>query len=229
MIKASVTDPKNPIIIMGLSEGNIQRLKAGQPIATAINSFGIEQPGKIVIFYGQNEQAIFDDLAKNGLIGAETVIHRDPKLDAIDAIPRKTDRLLICTVGYPRSGKSTWAKSQAYPIVNPDSIRLAIHGQRFIAEAERFVWATAHAMVSSLFLAGHSIVVLDACNNTRKRRDEWKSDQWDTVFKVINTPKETCLERVDVFDIGGEAVLTDVIERMAAEHEPLGEDEIAWP
>ena len=85
---------------------------------------------------------------------------------------RKT---LIAMVGLPRSGKSTWAKKAGHPIVSPDAIRLALHGQRFISEAEPFVWAIAKAMVRALFLAGHSAVILDATNNTRKRRDEWKS------------------------------------------------------
>ena len=35
---------------------------------------------------------------------------------------------LIVMVGLPRSGKTTWARKQGYPIVNPDSIRLAFHG-----------------------------------------------------------------------------------------------------
>ncbi len=30
---------------------------------------------------------------------------------------------LILTVGLPRSGKTTWALEQGWPIVNPDSIR----------------------------------------------------------------------------------------------------------
>src|SRR5882672_916000 len=151
MIKATIRDPKNPIIIMGLSEGNIQRLKAGQPILAPINSFGVEQPGEIAIIYGSTEQAIADDLAKHGLINDQTIIHRDPKMDAIEAIKREKDKLLICTVGLPRSGKSTWARSQSFPIVCPDAIRIAIHGQRFISEAEPFVWATAKAMVRALF------------------------------------------------------------------------------
>jgi predicted kinase len=232
VIKASVTNPNNPIFILGLSEVNVQRLKAGQPILTSLKSFGVEQAGQVVILYGQTEQAIADDMVRNGMIGNETVFVGDPKMDAIDAIPRKTDKLLIATVGLPRSGKSTWSQSQAYPIVNPDSIRLAIHGQRFIGEAEPFVWATAKAMVSALFLAGHSVVVLDACNNTRRRRDEWKSDKWDTVFKVINETKETCLERAkEALAVGQDwdMELLGVIDRMAAEHEPLGEDEIVWP
>ena len=31
---------------------------------------------------------------------------------------------LIMTIGLPRSGKSTWARTQACPIVNQDSIKL---------------------------------------------------------------------------------------------------------
>lgn len=226
MLKASVTDPKNPILIMGLSEGNIQRLKDGQPIFTTIESFGIKQPGKIAIVYGQSEQSIADDLAKHGLIGDSTVIHRDPKMDAIEAIKRTKDKLLICTVGLPRSGKTTWARSQSLPIVCPDAIRLAIHGQRFIAEAEAFVWATAKVMAKALFLAGHDTVIVDATNNTRKRRNEWRSTEWDTVFKVIETPTHLCICRAHDED---DQYIVPVIERMADEHEPLGKDEILWP
>jgi len=89
---------------------------------------------------------------------------------------------LILTVGLPCSGKSTWALQQTRryaspiygsPIVCPDQIRLALHGQRFVAMAEPFVWAIARTMVISLFGAGHQKVILDACNTTRKRRDDW--------------------------------------------------------
>lgn len=133
-------------------------------------------------------------------------------------------KTLICTVGYPRSGKTTWARDQGHPIVNPDAIRLAIHGQTFIANAEPFVWATAEAMVRALFLAGHDTVILDACNNTRKRRDQWqRPKEWGTYFKYFNTPMETCIERCEPG-----SPLIPVIERMAAQFEPLGEDEEVW-
>ena len=81
-------------------------------------------------------------------------------------------------------------------------------------------------MVRSLFLAGHDTVILDACNNTRMRRDEWRSDEWDTVFKVIPESHLVCYTRADA---QGDAGIVPVIERMAAEHEPLSDDEIAWP
>jgi predicted kinase len=74
-------------------------------------------------------------------------------------------KTLIMTVGLPRSGKSTWAIAQGHPVVCPDAIRLALHGQPFIATAEPVVWATAKLMVASLFEAGHGVVILDATNS----------------------------------------------------------------
>jgi predicted enzyme related to lactoylglutathione lyase/predicted kinase len=142
------------------------------------------------------------------------------------ALTSKQDKILIATVGLPRSGKTTWALSQAWPIVNPDSIRLAIHGQRFISRAEPFVWATAKTMVRALFFAGHKIVILDATNTRRRLRDEWQSKDWATFFKVIDARAEICLERAaEQRDVE----IVPVIERMAAQYEPLGHDEMRWP
>jgi predicted kinase len=138
----------------------------------------------------------------------------------------ETRNLLICMVGYPRAGKSGKAQELGYPIVNPDSIRLALQGQAFHAPAEPMVWAIAHTMVRSLFLAGHKVVVLDACNNTRKSRDAWKSEEWQTAFYHIPTLPRTCMERAEK---GSRFDLIDVINRMARNYEPLEEDEIRWP
>ena len=116
---------------------------------------------------------------------------------------------LILTVGLPRSGKTTWALKQGYPIVNPDGIRLALHGKPFISSAEPFVWAIAKCMVRALFNAGHETIILDATNTTTKRRDEWINDDWELDIYVIPTPKSVCLERT----LNPELFL--VIERMA--------------
>lgn len=129
-------------------------------------------------------------------------------------------KTLICTVGLPRSGKSTWAKAQEHPIVNPDSIRLALHGQRFQSLAEPFVWATAHCMVRALFLAGHDTVILDATNTTEKRRAEWFNKDWTTIFEIIDTPAEVCIERARREE---DDVIIPVIERMADAYEPVEE------
>jgi predicted kinase len=133
--------------------------------------------------------------------------------------------LLICMMGLPRSGKTTWAQAQEFPIVNPDSIRFALHGHRYLALAEPFIWAIAQVMVRALFLAGHATVILDATNTTRKRRDAWKCDDWVTVFKDIETNAVTCTERAQLED---DQDIMPIIEKMAAEFERLGDDEEAY-
>ena len=125
---------------------------------------------------------------------------------------------LIMTVGLPRSGKSTWAKKQMLPIVNPDSIRLAMHGQRFCAKAEPFVWATAFIMTEALFNAGHDIIILDATNTNEERRKEWyqrfPEDEHDIILQKFDTPKEVCIQRAIDTD---QEDLIPVIERMASD------------
>lgn len=129
---------------------------------------------------------------------------------------------LVVMVGLPRSGKTTRARQMGYPIVNPDSIRLAMHGQRFAALAEPLVWAIAKIMVRGLFLAGHDMVTVDATNTTRKRRDEWKSRDWVRIFDVITTPAETCRERARA---EGDTEILPVIDRMESEAQSIGPDE----
>ena len=125
---------------------------------------------------------------------------------------------LILTIGLPRSGKTTWAKEQNCPIVNPDSIRLALHGKRFIKESELMVWAIAKYMVGALFLAGHDKVVFDATNTTEKRREVWKSFCFDINadfnFVVINTKASVCIERAMAEK---DYEIIPVIKRMAKE------------
>jgi predicted kinase len=132
-------------------------------------------------------------------------------------------KILILTVGLPRSGKTTWAKQQNHPIVNPDSIRLALHGQRFFGPAEPFVWAVAHAMVDSLFLAGHETVILDATNTTRKRRDEWKSSKYKRRYHVLDRTLYECLGQAV---IEGDAEILPIIQKMSDQYDIVGQDEI---
>lgn len=133
--------------------------------------------------------------------------------------------ILIATVGLPRSGKSTWSRSTPYPIVNPDSIRLAMHGQRYAKQAEPLVWATARIMVQSLFFAGHRIVILDATNVERKRRDEWQNAEWDVYFKLVNTPRDVCIQRA--IDLNDPDIIP-VIYRMHAGYQTLESYEKEW-
>ena len=102
---------------------------------------------------------------------------------------------LILTVGLPRSGKSTWAKEQGHPIVNRDAIRLALHGKAYIMDAEPMVTAIEDYMVRSLFLAGHSTVIVDACHVTQKRRERWVNPMWIIEWRIIDTRKGICIQR----------------------------------
>lgn len=106
---------------------------------------------------------------------------------------------LILMVGLPLSGKSTWARKQGHPIVNPDSIRLALHGQRFYGDAEPFVWAIAYLMVDALFKAGHRTVIVDSTNITEKRRRPWfdKFKDCNVVLEIIETSHNVCTRRAE--------------------------------
>lgn len=121
---------------------------------------------------------------------------------------------LILTVGLPRSGKSTWAREQHYPIVNPDSIRLAMHGQRFLGKAEPFVWAFTYMMAEALFNAGHETVIVDATNTNEARRKPWydRFPKHVIELKLFHTPKDECIRRAVAT---GQEDLIPVIEKMA--------------
>lgn len=132
---------------------------------------------------------------------------------------------LILTVGLPLSGKSTWAKKQNLPIVCPDAIRIALHGERFKSDAEPMVWVIAKYMVKSLFLAGHNHIILDATNTTLKARHNWNDDKWECYYKIIKTEKEVCAKRAIKNE---DTIILPVIERMANQYEPLNQNELRW-
>lgn len=126
---------------------------------------------------------------------------------------------LVLTVGLPRSGKTTWAMKQWCPVVCPDAIRLAFHGQAFLPEAEPMVWVMAKYMVRSLFLAGHTRVVVDATHVSAKRRKFWidvlpSAENLEVVLQAFYTDPEICKERALET---GHPELLEVIDRMAKE------------
>ena len=116
----------------------------------------------------------------------------------IGKMERVGTKHLICTVGLPYSGKSSWARNTSWPIVCPDAIRLSIHGQRFLQEAEPMVWMMAKYMVASLFFAGHDHVILDSTCTTPWRRAEWESKHWDTYWKLFKASAEECCRRAEL-------------------------------
>ena len=136
-------------------------------------------------------------------------------------------KTLICTMGLPRSGKGTWARKQGFTIVNPDSFRLTIYGQRYWGPGEKLVWATVFACVKALFMGGNDTIILDATNTTRAQRDQWQSDDWETYFYdgLACVSAETCKTRAIA---NGMPDLIPVIERMAGDFEPLEDDEMRF-
>lgn len=125
---------------------------------------------------------------------------------------------LILTVGLPYSGKTTWAKEQSIFIVNPDSVRLALHGKRFVITAEPMVWAIVQNMVRASFLYGYERIILDACNENFRRRRQWMSPEWVTRYVVFDVDARTCRERAEA---AGDDLILPVIDRKAETAEPL--------
>lgn len=79
---------------------------------------------------------------------------------------------LAIMCGLPRSGKTTRAKSlerECWVRICPDNIRLELHGQPFVKEAESRVWAVARDRARSL-LKGDHMVLIDATYLTRQSR-----------------------------------------------------------
>ena len=130
---------------------------------------------------------------------------------------------LIMPIGLPRSGKSTWARGSGLPIVCPDSIRLAIHGKPFDQAYEKEVWKVARIMVEALFISGHSSVILDATNLSKKNREAWIDDRWTRSYQLFTgVSKSVCKERALATN---QEYLIPVIDRMVANYKPLDEDD----
>lgn len=125
---------------------------------------------------------------------------------------------LYITVGLPRAGKSTWCREMGWPIVNPDSIRLSIHGKEFDAKHEQLVWWTTKIMVESLFCAGNDKVILDSTMMTHARRQEWKAPEYEIVYVIFKTSQQVCEGRAVA---EGRPHMVGVIQRMAAQYEPV--------
>ncbi len=137
-------------------------------------------------------------------------------------------KILLVTVGLPRSGKSTWAKDQGVPIVNKDSIRLALHGERFLAKAEDWVQTLTSTFVDSLLVYGrHDVIILDECNVTKRSREKWVKTDWETIFVVFKTPYKECRRRaLNNFDFE----ILPIIDRMANKWEnvEMGDGDTVW-
>jgi hypothetical protein len=81
------------------------------------------------------------------------------------------------------------------------------------------VWAMAKIFAKSLFLAGNTTIIVDACNNTEKRREFWSDDLWVRRFIVMDISAECCVARAQKKD---DNEIIPTIERMAKAQEYNG-------
>lgn len=225
MIRASGRSARgDKLVFLGVDDENIRRLRSGNPIRVDLEELGSH--GTLCIDWAPTLGLLEAKLRRLGVIDGGTMKDADGRMAAFEPILAEKGNVLVCTVGLPRSGKSTWSKKTAWPIVCPDAIRLALHGKLFDLEREPEVWAAAKLMVKALFLAGNRFVVVDATHVKADWRDQWKSDDWRTYFKVFDTAKDVCLERAKA---EGCTDLIEPIERLAGQREDLRADEVRWP
>ena len=134
-----------------------------------------------------------------------------------------SEQTLTLMVGLPYSGKTTQALKLGLPIVSRDAVTLALHGERFLYAADWLVWPMAVLMVRALFEAGHTHVIVNATNNTVKRRQFWvDAGDWEVQYQIIDTTEKLCIQRAQQAE---DTEIIPVIARMASGHEPVTSDE----
>lgn len=133
--------------------------------------------------------------------------------------------LLIVTVGLPRSGKTTWALDHILPVVSPDAIRQVLAASGTPVVHQEMIDHMASFMVRSLFMAGHTRLIVDDPNCKRKYRDRWYPKgtglTWEVKFVHIYTGLDECISRAEPDHI-------PVIKAMEDEFEPLEADELTY-
>lgn len=78
MIKFTVDGEGGRTLVgLGMSEGNVERLKAGMPIFVNLAALGLP-PIDIYIFYGETEHDLADMVKPN--LGPESKVTLDPRL-----------------------------------------------------------------------------------------------------------------------------------------------------
>lgn len=75
MIKFTADRAGRTLIGLGISAGNVQRLKEGKPIHIHLEELNLPWKADIMIMYGETEQALADELKE--FISPETVVHKE--------------------------------------------------------------------------------------------------------------------------------------------------------
>lgn len=69
MLKLRLQTARGPLVVLGLSHENLDRLKAGDPIHLDLSAFGINT--SMFIYSGETEESMATDLVANGLVDAK--------------------------------------------------------------------------------------------------------------------------------------------------------------
>jgi hypothetical protein len=78
MVKAIIKHDAGTDLILGVTRGNVDRMVAGKPIRVDLREMEVTADGNILIFFGETEQDLKDQLAE--FIGPETKVTVDPRL-----------------------------------------------------------------------------------------------------------------------------------------------------
>lgn len=106
---------------------------------------------------------------------------------------------LYFTIGCPRCGKSTyctkWASEKANRVVVcSDDIRMALHGHRYIPEAETMVFGIKHVMIRSHLARGFDVIV-DGTHSTKISVQRLLEIDPNATPIFINVPADECKRR----------------------------------
>jgi hypothetical protein len=132
-------------------------------------------------------------------------------------------------IGVQRSGKSTyctrWAQRLEWPdggesfpraIVCDDELRLAIHGRRWVRDAEPLVYGLEPYFIRAL-LNRHDVIV-DETHTTERSILKVLAIDPDATWHLVDTPLDTCIRRAYETD---QADLIGPIKRCHAQLEAL--------
>jgi len=102
-------------------------------------------------------------------------------------------------VGYPGSGKSTWAKERSAVIINRDSLRTMIYGKySFKTEDELLIREMSESCAWAAMNHSRDIII-DDTNLTIGTRAKWiesfKRMDYRVTFVYFQTDMETCISR----------------------------------
>jgi predicted kinase len=132
-------------------------------------------------------------------------------------------RILIFTIGLPRSGKTTVVNQlrgrfEQFIKISADDLRWLVYGHKFFSCGEDYVWAARKTMLRYLLSQGFPVIV-DETNTTKERRNDiikyCRYEDYKVWGLFVNTSKETCIQRIYDEDTIEEVSLIKATERMS--------------